>query len=319
MKRWNGILGGYLNAGLILVCVFVIHTIIGCAGAEGRAARRIDFGPSAPGTLKIMTFNIRFGTAGDGPNSWPERKSAFFDQIADLRADVIGMQEVLDFQLQEIRRAFRQYAAVSTGRDDGKSAGEASSILYRKDRFTLEDSGTFWFSNTPWEPASTHWGNTIPRICTWARLTEKANGSSFYVYNLHLDHQSQPSREKSVRLLAKEIAARQFNDPYLVMGDFNVTLNNPAMLYLQKIGFSTPYPKLTDTWQLARPERPAPGTFNGFEGKTDGGKIDHILVPDNVRVLSADVDTRTFDGRNTSDHFPVIAVVQIGDWEATGP
>lgn len=317
MKRWNGLSGVFVMAGRMMVCAFVLHLVSGCAG--GARAKKIDFGPSAPGTLKVMTFNIRYGSANDGPNSWPERKDALLELVADARADVIGMQEVLHFQLNEIRRALGQYAAVSTGRDDGQNAGEASSILYRKDRFSLEDSGTFWFSNTPWEPASTHWGNAIPRICTWVRLTEKASGSAFYVYNVHLDHQSQPSREKSVRLLAKEIAAREFDDPYLITGDFNMTLNNPAMLYLQKIGHNNPYSRLTDAWQLAYPDKPAPGTFNNFTGKTDGGKIDHILVPESVRVLSAEVETRRFDGRYPSDHFPVIAVVQYGNWEMTGP
>jgi len=317
MKQWNGIWGAWARTGWLVICMFVLQLVSGCAGAG--ETRKIDFGPSAPGTLKVMTFNIRYGTAGDGPNSWPQRRQALYDLVADARADVIGMQEVLHFQLKELRRAFGQYAAVSTGRDDGENAGEAASILYRKDRFTLEDSGTFWFSNTPWKPASTHWGNVIPRICTWARLTENADGTSFYVYNVHLDHESQPSREKSVRLLAKEIAARKPESPYIVTGDFNVTLNNPAMLYLQQLGYSNPYDRLTDAWQLASPDKPAPGTFHGFKGNSDSGKIDHILVPESVRVLSADVDTRMFDGRYPSDHYPVIAVIQYANWEATGP
>jgi endonuclease/exonuclease/phosphatase family metal-dependent hydrolase len=316
MERWNGTRGVCFMAGWMMVCAFLVHLINGCAGG---AARRIDFGPSAPGTLKVMTFNIRYGTADDGANHWTERKEAVFDLVADARADVIGMQEVLDFQLMEIQRALGQYAAVSTGRDDGATAGEASTILYRRDRFVLEDSGTFWFSNTPWVAGSMHWGNTLPRICTWARLTEIANGASFYVYNVHLDHRSQPSRDKSVRLLAREIAARKPADPFILTGDFNMTLDNPAMLYLQNIGVSSPYAKLTDTWQMAYPDKPAPGTGHGFRGSTNGGKIDHILVPESVRVLSAEVETRMFQGRWPSDHFPVIAVVQYGDWEITGP
>lgn len=292
----------------ILMSCAVVISLSGCA--RDKVARKIVFDPAVAGTVKVISFNIRYGTANDKLDSWPNRKDFVFDLLADSKADVIGMQEVLDLQSSELQKALPQYGMVSVGRDDGQSAGEACTILYRRDRFTLGDSGTFWFSNTPWEPASKHWGNNIPRICTWARLIEKSTGKAFYLYNVHLDHESQPSREKSTRLLAKEIAGRPSADPYVVTGDFNIGLNNPAMLYLQKIGFGNPYPRLTDSWQLVYPDMAAPGTFHGFTGQPTGDKIDHILVTDS-KVLDASIDTRQKDGRYPSDHFPVTAVIRL--------
>ncbi|MCZ6776458.1 MAG: endonuclease, partial [Ignavibacteria bacterium] len=61
------------------------------------------------------------------------------------------------------------------GRDDGKTVGEYSAILYLSDRFCADEEGTFWFSETPEIPGSRNWGNSIPRICTWMRLVEKAS------------------------------------------------------------------------------------------------------------------------------------------------
>ena len=78
-------------------------------------------------------------------------------------------------------------------------------------------------------PASKSWGNDITRICTWAQFTTP-DGRPLYVYNLHLDHQSQPSREKSVALLRRRIEARDPKAPVIVTGDFNAGEKNPAVM-----------------------------------------------------------------------------------------
>ncbi len=178
-----------------------------------------------------MTFNIRYGTADDGDNSWPLRSAMVWQLIQNHAPDVVGLQEALRFQLDEIRTRVPGYAELGVGRDDGRSGGEYSAILYRSRRFAVADQGTFWFSETPDAPGSTSWGNRITRICTWARLVERETGTHLYVYNLHLDHESQPSRERSVELLAARINARRPRDPVIVMGDFNAGEDNPAVRY----------------------------------------------------------------------------------------
>ena len=121
------------------------------------------------------------------------------------------------------------YAVVGVGRDDGRARGEFSAILFRRDRFRVADSGTFWFSDTPAVPGSKSWGNSITRIATWARLIDR-DGTGFYHFNLHLDHLSQPSRERSTELLLQRIAARAVpTEPVVVTGDFNVGEGNPAL------------------------------------------------------------------------------------------
>ena len=76
----------------------------------------------------------------------------------------------------------------------------------------------------------------MTRICTWARLLDAETDGALYIYNLHLDHESQESRERSVGLLAERIASREFDDPVIVMGDFNAGESNPAILYFKGEG-----------------------------------------------------------------------------------
>jgi endonuclease/exonuclease/phosphatase family metal-dependent hydrolase len=134
-----------------------------------------------------------------------------------------------------------------------------------------------------------------------------------YVYNVHLDVLSQNSREKSVELLARRIAARKIPAPFIVMGDFNMELDNPAMVYLQNADLKTPYPRMVDAWQSIASDVRDCGTHHGFRGKTSGPKIDHIPLSDSIQVLGVEIDHRCVNNRYPSDHFPVIAKILLSE------
>jgi len=297
-----------INKVLFAFSLFVLSS---CA-SQKIVSRDIQFPPPQEGVVKVMTFNIRVGLPFlDGLNCWNNRKNIVTNRIVDNAADCFGLQEALDFQFQHIQQALPQYAVYAVGRKNGKQKGEACPIFYRKDRFDLIECGTFWFSNTPDKNGSKDWGNISPRICSWIHLLDKTNGSAFYVFNLHLDNWSQNSREKSVRLLAERIANRKTKDPFIVMGDFNMELDNPAMKFLLKDGFQTPYPKMTDSLYSVKPSQINIGTRHDFGGRTTGPQIDHIPICENAKALEVSIDQYTFNGRYPSDHFPVVAVLQL--------
>ena len=176
--------------------------------------------------VRAMTFNIRFGTAPDGENSWPQRKDLAFDVLRDYKPEILGMQEALREQLDEILEEFPHYASVGVGREaDG--AGEYSPLVYDRRRFDVLQAETFWLSDTPDIRASKTWGNEITRICTLARLLDRTNNRVLRVYNTHWDHISQPSRLKSGALIAKKMQEHANAEPLIVMGDFNIPANCP--------------------------------------------------------------------------------------------
>jgi endonuclease/exonuclease/phosphatase family metal-dependent hydrolase len=293
---------------LIVLCLLCLLVLTSCSQREKIVSREVMFPETTSGLAKIMTFNIRYGLAADGENNWIHRRDLVFDVLADHAVDVIGLQESLEFQLKEIKRALPGYKSVSASRDDGGRTGEACPILYRRNRFSLADSGTFWFSNTPWEAGSKHWGNEFPRICTWVRLTEKSTNESFYVYNLHLDHQSQNSRQYSMKLLAKEIAKRKHPDPVIVMGDFNMNTDDPAMTAFGADGAQIRY---INVWQYLHPDQPGITTFHAFGAEPAGPCLDHIFIDETVKIIEVAIDAREFGGRYPSDHFPIIAHLKV--------
>jgi endonuclease/exonuclease/phosphatase family metal-dependent hydrolase len=275
------------------------------------------------GALRVMTFNVRYGTAPDGPDAWPLRRPLALRVIRDYGPTVLGMQEALRPQLDDVRRSLPWYAEVGVGRNDGARAGEYAAILYDHHRLKLLTEGWFWLSDTPEVPGSMTWGNRFPRMVTWARFTDRTFGGTFLVYNTHWDHESQVAREKSAELLLRHLRARQVpGEPVLLLGDLNCADDNPAFTTLTGGA-------LTETLRAAHPTKTTRlGTFHGFGGGRDGRQIDFILVSplfaseqsfENAEaeeqagwhVLEADI-VRTSEGRRyPSDHFPVTATLLI--------
>jgi len=272
----------------------------------GFSANREPAGKS----LKIMTFNIRYGTAPDGNYQWSNRQEHVYRLLQEQAPDIIGLQEALHFQNQAILEHVAGYECLGVGRDDGDTSGEYSAILYRAQRLQVRNQGTFWFSQTPDVPGSKHWGNSITRICTWAHFEDDSSGRSFYVYNLHLDHQSQPSREKSIDLLLDKIDQRDNRDPVIVTGDFNAGENNPAVISLLKYKkrfFRPSY--FIDSFRLLHPQDTNVGTFHGFSDQAGEDKIDYIFVDRRLEVKAAEILRVQPPDMYISDHYPVTATI----------
>ena len=293
----------------VVVSAALVMLLSGC-GSGYFVSRPVAFSSAQTDQVKVMTFNIRTRTIIDGPNHWNHRKGLVADVIVGNGADIVGLQEAKNSQLNYIEASLPEYAVYAAGRSNGVRRGESCPVLYRKDRFSLLDAGTFWFSDTPSVAGSKDWGNLPPRICSWVYLAEAHTGGGLYVYNLHLDNLSQRSRKKSVQLLMEKIKARGTNEPFIVMGDFNMETANPAMRWLSQIGKTLPRLWTRDIWQSIHPNSTL-GTRHGFKGRMSGPQIDHIRLSANLLALDARIDARNRNGRYPSDHFPVVANIQL--------
>lgn len=301
-------------------------------------------GCALPGPVRVVSFNIRYGTAPDGENAWPARRELVFQTLRDCAADIAGLQEVLAFQLQELRDALPEYHAYGVGRDDGARRGEMTPILYRHRRFLLAEAGHFWLSEQPEQPGSRGWDAALPRIATWVRLKFRSNPlNELYVINTHLDHRGQRARLESARLLRRLVDSLG-GLPIIVLGDFNCGPGSPPYQVLTADTGNAG--ELRDSYAvLARPEHNA-GTYHAFRGDTSGPRIDWILCNRRFDVRDADILRSAAVGlpgmpasapagrrnqlpvlaaarpgaavRYASDHFAVIAVLQILPATASG-
>ena len=250
--------------------------------------------------LKIMTYNIRLDIASDGENAWPNRKVFFTSQIQFYSPDIFGVQEATPNQVVDIAAALPDYNKFGIGREaEGK--GEACTIYYKKNRFKIEQSNTFWLSETP-NIVSKGWDAACNRICTYALFKDLKTKKLFWVFNTHLDHIGNEARVKGVQLILskiKEVNTKEY--PVVFMGDFNSEPNTPQIIEIRKV--------MDDTKDVSKEKPFGPsGTFNDFNHKEPVTLlIDYIFISKNnsFKVLKHAVLSDSKDLKYPSDHLPV--------------
>ncbi|SBV32103.1 Endonuclease/exonuclease/phosphatase [uncultured Sphingopyxis sp.] len=259
---------------------------------------------------EAMTYNIRLDVASDGDNAWPHRRAALTALVAYQAPDLVGMQEVLQHQKQAVEADLPAYQFVGVARDDGKAKGEYSMLGFRRDRFALVGSGTFWLSPTPDVP-SKGWDAALPRIATWARLHDRTAQRNLLVVNTHFDHIGEVARQESARHIRRWIdGERKPGESAVLMGDFNSPATSEPYAAIVAPGQGA----LRDSRMISRTPHYGPlGTFTGFDiARTDASPIDHIFVSDDVAVLRHATLTDQNGGKLPSDHYPVVADLCIG-------
>jgi endonuclease/exonuclease/phosphatase family metal-dependent hydrolase len=251
-------------------------------------------------SLKAMTYNIRLDVASDVNNAWPFRKDFFAAQVRFYEPDILGVQEAMPHQVVDLERLLPQYNQVGVGRE-GVGKGESSNIFYKKDKFTVIQTNTFWLSETP-EAISMGWDAACHRVCTYALFQEAKTNQLFWVFNTHLDHIGEQARTKGIKLILAQInQLNTLNYPVIFMGDFNSEPQEERIVALKKV--------MNDTREVSidKPFGPV-GTFNNFEhNKSVTALIDYIFISkkSNLKVIKYAVLSDSKDLKYPSDHLPV--------------
>jgi endonuclease/exonuclease/phosphatase family metal-dependent hydrolase len=253
--------------------------------------------------LNLMSYNIRYNTANDGVNAWPNRKDWVKDLVEYYGTDILCVQEALQGQVEDLLKDSR-FELEGVGRDDGKTKGEYTAIFYNKNRFKKQQSGTFWLSDTPEKP-SKGWDAQIIRICTWVKLFDSNTKKELLVFNTHYDHMGVKAREQSSELLKEKIPQIAGKLPVILTGDLNTTPDTEPISVLKSF--------LKDSKEISKTKPYGPeGTFNGFKFNADlKDRIDYVFVNDKVNVLKHATVSDSKDQRYPSDHLPVLVKVSL--------
>ena len=256
-------------------------------------------------TIKIATYNLRYANTTDIGNLWIERKHAVVNLIQYHQFDIFGVQEAVKLQLEDLKIALPSFDYYGVGRDDGQSAGEHSSIFYKKERFTLLDKGDFWLSQTPEKPGF-GWDAKFNRICSWVKLSDKRTKKIFFVFNAHYDHQGMVAREESSKLVLSKIQLIAGESPVVFMGDLNGGRDTNWYLLLANSS------SLKDTYDLVEKPYQLNGSFNGFNtNEVRKDVIDHVFVSKHFKADRWAVLTDTYFGKFPSDHFPIAVEINF--------
>lgn len=254
-------------------------------------------------SIKVMTYNIRLDTPVDSVNQWAKRTEKVFALIRKYNPDILGVQEAIHHQLMDLIKNLPEYDYIGVGRDDGKTKGEYSAILFKKDRFEALQQNTFWLSETPEIPGSKSWDAAITRVASWGKFKDKKANKEFLLINTHFDHIGKEARKNSAELLKKKSEELMGNLPVIITGDFNCTRED------------APYATIMDGKGLTLIDpapSPAPGTSCGF--KVNGrvcNAIDYLFHSSHWKASQYIVVTDNDGKYYPSDHLPVMATFEL--------
>jgi endonuclease/exonuclease/phosphatase family metal-dependent hydrolase len=265
--------------------------------------------------FRVMSYNIRNSNAKDGENCWANRKELVASMVRFHHAGLIGTQEVLKDQYDDLRELLPEFGSIGVGRDDGKAAGEFAAIYYLKERFTVEDSGHFWLSEQPDQPGK-GWDARCVRIVTWAKFSDRETNKQFCLFNTHFDHAGEAAKRQSAYLLLNRVETIAGAMPLVVTGDFNCIPESSVYRILTGEeacgnGFYGNHLIDSEAVSICKHHGPSTTTIDNFDPEFYTHKIDYIFIKNRVTVLTHGILADHFDKRYSSDHMPVAADLMI--------
>ena len=93
--------------------------------------------------VRDVSYNIRYDNPEDGIHSWTNREMHVSELLDFYRADIIGLQEALAHQYNDLQEVLTHYNSYGLGREDGLMDGEFCPIFWKRSRFDLEGKGTY--------------------------------------------------------------------------------------------------------------------------------------------------------------------------------
>lgn len=249
-----------------------------------------------PDEMAVVTFNIRYDNPSD-PLTWNQRKAKVASAVGYF--DILGFQEALVHQVDDLVAALPNHGHYGVGRDDGRSQGEHCPVFWNKGRFDLLHAETKWLSATPDVPGSVGGDAALPRTATIVLLNDRKTGKIIRVVNTHFSHVGEEARALAARMLSLQFAMSGA-DIDILLGDLNAEPGSPSLNILEGGGLDDAY-DVTD-----KRCRDNIGTFTGFAtgGMRGAPRIDHILVR-GASVLWYCTEEQIIDGFYISDHLPV--------------
>lgn len=263
-------------------------------------------------SLRMMTYNIRYDNPADGVHAWPNRKELVASVIRFHKADIIGVQEALEYQIQDLMELLPGYDWVGVGRNED-GGGEFSAILYRSSVVAVKEAQTFWLSESPDEPGSKSWDSSLPRIATWAHFVTSSDGRELFVLNTHFDHRGEQARLESARLIKEQVSKLSNGLPIIVMGDLNATSEQPPLVLLSDTPLSDGRTLHDGFVHSIVPHHGPASTWTGFTKIEADRRIDFIFASEDLPIHYHAILTDKLEDRYPSDHLPVLVEVELRD------
>lgn len=261
------------------------------------------FGSAGPADLSVMSFNVGKNDKNATENRWEDRFPGIIAMIGEEGPAVLGLQSVTAAQRKQLEDILGQYSSVGAGVLDGRDKGPQNAIFYRTDLLDLNDSGTFWYSDTPDKPKTRLDGTEYNCCATWAVFTLRSNGRKFIALNTYLDFKYPEIRGLQARMILDKLEEYGKGLPAIVMGGLNELqagtfgkdMNNPSVVLSKK---------MIDSRRLSL-STSSEKSINNY-GKKKGKVKDFIFYSPQFEGLCFKTITKEYEGvKYLSNHNPI--------------
>jgi len=151
-------------------------------------------------------------------------------------------------------------------------------------------------------------------MVSWVKLRDAGDPKNvLWLFNTHFDHLGAEARIRSAEALRDTIAAKTGFARTIVTGDFNAPVDSADAGPYQVLTARSENAKkrLVDAYRSLHEAGSNEGTYHGFTGQSDGARVDWILVTPDLVPQDTRIARSNVEGRNPSDHFPVISLIQV--------
>ena len=275
--------------------------------------------------IRAMSYNIRmapFAEDDGNENAWVHRLPKINMIIDQYLPDIIGIQEMSDFQMHSLQSSRYILAYKFTGRCPTKQPIESGlGIAYNTQKLHLiSELHTIWLNESQTEANAPAWdGSNYERYAIYAKFKNIETEQDFWFITTHFDHLGIKARQESAKIIMN--LAENLDAPAIVTGDFNCfpQLGGQELYQLLCI-HST---KMKDSGTIADVIFGVPGSWMGWDYDmykqrgTVTSKYDFIFVQDTIKVLQHGIiDDYVWDNQlkkalYPSDHRPVISDLYI--------
>ncbi len=266
------------------------------------------------GDFKIVSFNLRCVWENDAGNNFLSRAGGIINRINSEKPDVIGFQEATDQNIAFLKSVLSDYDIFFNQRNSDYT-GEGVATAIKRNSFDLLALDFFWLSNTPFVAGSRYAiQSPCPRICQCLLIKRRCDRKMFWVYNNHLDHESDEARILGIKQVLARVAEdnNKISAPLFILGDFNADPDS------ETIKFCNNYEdvKITD---ITAESGVSFHNFGGYqnaplpaaEGEQAGIKIDYIYTDLETAEKVTSITKWTDERRGVflSDHYPLCAEI----------
>lgn len=282
----------------LLTCIFFTLALLSCEKSPAGGA-----GVENGSSLMVMSFNVRSMnmTEQKEQDQWENRRDACCAMINYHRPVMIGVQECNKVQRDYIKSRCRGYDVIGRSKDNDID-GEQTAIFYLRDSITVQESGTFWLTETPGQVSRLE-GHYHFRTATWVKALHKSTNVVFYHINTHLDNCGNDFRSVELSYVLDFIKENCEDYPVVMTADWNEhdehSLFNDLYKTVKNARFTA---SITDRG----------ATFNNFGANTDYLRIDHVFYKGFASCSKFAVERRAWNGHAyISDHYPIYATLHF--------